>query len=343
MVPRTMTQVGLGTARNFSSGRPIFQQLADNIPIAGRAFYEADWELNMHKERENMRRPAKKAAAPKQTSKQLLKAAVKPTVKSSKAPSAAAELEHYFPAPQVPAVTTRLLVPLAPPPTARAPLPEFPPARLPLPALLAIHDEHATHALRVSSLFQRLDTAGRLVPRRRVHRSTPPTRSAPCLAVTFVGWSKAATAYDEHEHEEDDAFSETSSILSGFSLEDAPQVHVDPARSLVLPTLDFSAASSVYARSNSSSSRAWSDDIPIVDPPSENGWFESQALRDENPWFDAFEARADSNSDSDSDHGWLDDSGSENGWLAPPSEPSWLGFSSNFAQRIAEPLESPFA
>src|ERR1700685_1004392 len=44
--PRTMTQVGLGTARNFSSARPIFQNLAQNVPVVGRAFWEADWEIH---------------------------------------------------------------------------------------------------------------------------------------------------------------------------------------------------------------------------------------------------------------------------------------------------------
>ncbi|KAJ7744661.1 hypothetical protein B0H16DRAFT_1727223 [Mycena metata] len=59
-----MTHVGLGTARNFSSGRPLFQQLADNVPIADRAFYEADWDLDPPKERLHRKhRPSKKTAA----------------------------------------------------------------------------------------------------------------------------------------------------------------------------------------------------------------------------------------------------------------------------------------
>ncbi|KAJ7496566.1 hypothetical protein FB451DRAFT_1208101 [Mycena latifolia] len=363
MLPRTITQVGLGTARNFSSGRPIFQQLADNIPIAGRAFYEANWELNMHKERENMRRPGKKSSAPKRASKQLLK----PTTKTAKAESvkttesaAAAELEHYFAAPSVPAITTQLLIPLAPPPSpARAPLPEFPPARLPLPTLLALHDAHATHALRVSSLFQRLDTAD-VWSRGAVCAAYASPGGGACtiLKVEFVGWSAAAvrgvigesgtgwcvleeTAMEAAaEYDEDDAFSETSSVLSGIGLgiEDAAHAGTDPAQSLVLPTLDFSSTFRAAVDSSPSvhSDGASSWDLPpfaTVDPPSENGWFEAQSDR-ENPWLD---------SDSDSDSGgWLDSRApSEDGWL--DASPSVLGFSAGFARRIAEPLESPFA
>ncbi|KAJ6631335.1 hypothetical protein B0H10DRAFT_1938237 [Mycena sp. CBHHK59/15] len=331
VVPRTMAQVGLGTARNFSSGRPIFQQLADNIPIAGRAFYEADWELEVQKERENMQRPATKHKSKKPASKEMLKAKAKPAAAAAPSESAAvaeSEIEHYFPAPRVPDVTTSLLIPLAPTPTARAPLPEFTsaaqPGRLPLPTLLAVHDAHETHALRVSSLFHRLDTAD--VWARGVVCSAYSTGAGAgvctVLRVEFAGWTQAevrgvigesgtgwcvleetrgvrgteqshdAYAYDE----DDDASSETSSVLSGLGFEDPhpmpPRVDIDPAQSFVLPTLDFSSsflasstaasstASDFFAHSNSSGSDlgsdSWSDDassITFVDPPSENGWF----------------------------------------------------------------------
>ncbi|KAJ6593159.1 hypothetical protein B0H19DRAFT_1204918 [Mycena capillaripes] len=357
VVPRTMTQVGLGTARNFSSGRPLFQQLADNIPIAGRAFYEADWELNMGKEKQSKRRPSKKRAAPVQASKELLKPTPKPAAAVT-APSES-DLEHYFAAPIVPDVTTYLLIPLAPTPTARAPLPEFPTGRLPLPALLAIHDSHDTHSLRVSSLFHRLDTAdvwSRGVVCSAYASSADARGVCTILKVEFVGWSKAAvrgvigesgtgwcvleeTHGDAAEHESDeDAFSDTSSILSGMDdLEDPhPQaIAMDPAQSFVLPTLDFSSSflASASAAANpalstadhpvffthsNSSSESWSDgasSIAFVDPPSENGWLETHA---ENPWLDT------------------------------PSDGGWLGFSSDFARRQAEaatpePFESVFA
>ncbi len=49
VVPRTVTQVGLGTARNFSSGRVLFENFAQNVPVTGRAFCEVDWEIKMRK------------------------------------------------------------------------------------------------------------------------------------------------------------------------------------------------------------------------------------------------------------------------------------------------------
>ncbi|KAJ7750140.1 hypothetical protein DFH07DRAFT_828311 [Mycena maculata] len=342
VLPRTVAQVGLGTARNFSSARPLFQQLADNVPIAARAFYEADWETAIHTERENMSRPAKKPPQIR-PSKELLKPTPKPAVVAVAAPEM--DMEHYFAAPSAPAVTTYLLIPLAPTPTARAPLPEFPAERLPLPALLALHDAHATHALRVSSLFQRLDSAdvwARGVACSAYSSSAAPRGVCTVLKVEFRGWSKAAVrgvigesgtgwcvleeAAPDSREDDEDAFSDTSSVLSG--MEDA----IDPAQSFVLPTLDFSSAfraasasphhsPALFAHPNSSGSDlgawsdAFSDDVAFVDPPSENGWFErSLSASEENPWLET-----------------------QSGW--------GLGFSSAFAQRQAraEPLESAFA
>ncbi|KAF8161808.1 hypothetical protein K438DRAFT_1859470 [Mycena galopus ATCC 62051] len=374
VVPRGMTQVGLGTARNFSSGRPIFQQLADNIPIAGRAFYEADWELNMHKERLHMRRPSKKAA--KQASKELLK----PTVTKVKAASAATvdsetELEHYFPAPLEADVTTYLLIPLAPTPTARAPLPEFPLAlphpstsgtgasdgRLPLPALLALHDAHEAHSLRVSSLFHRLDTADvwtKGVLCSAYASSANAEGVCTVLKVEFRGWSKAAVrgvigesgtgwcvleetraTLDSLHEEDEDALSDASSLLSGRASPMAQAAEMDPAQSFILPTLDFS--SDFLARSSPS--------------PSSHG--------------DSFFTHPNTSAESDlslSSGGWSDhthdfltvDPPSENGWFeAQVGADPWLdverdntggwqmGFSSQFSSRLTSPgpMESVFA
>jgi hypothetical protein len=44
-IPCSIAQVGLGTARNFTTGHPIFQSINDkihNIPVTSRAFLEAD-------------------------------------------------------------------------------------------------------------------------------------------------------------------------------------------------------------------------------------------------------------------------------------------------------------
>jgi hypothetical protein len=175
------------------------------------------------------------------------------------------------------------------------------------------------------------------------------------LKVEFRGWSKAAvrgvlgesgtgwcvleettSTFDPlFDEEDEDAFSETSSILSGMGLEE-PVQGMDPAQSFVLPTLDFSssflaattpstpAAAPVFydhANASADSVSVWSDPA-FVDPPSssENGWFASEGVDDS--WLD---------SDSDSSDG-----------------SGWLGFSAAFSTRLTpaatpEPRESVFA
>jgi hypothetical protein len=234
--------------------------------------------------------------------------------------------------------------------------------------LLAIHDSHETHQLRVASLFHRLDTAdvwSRGVVCSAYASSADARGVCTILKVEFRGWSKAAvrgvlgesgtgwcvleeTHLNEYDADED-AFSETSSILSGIGLEPEdphvprPQAQaMDPAQSFVLPTLDFSSsfltrspspsrtASDFFVHSNTSSDSdlgAWSDDassIAFIDPPSENGWFEAR-VGGENPWLET-------------------DAASDNG-------AGWLSFSSDVTQRWAqtqaeatpEPGESAFA
>lgn len=172
MVPRTITQVGLGTARNFSSTRPIFQNLAQNVPVAGRAFWEVDWELHgkphdqwvkIEKENSKKQEKTKEMIKPNKNSSLLF---TKPKPAATQLDS---ELEHYFPHinPVTAGLITYLLIPLAPTPTTRHPLSASPPLRtrnrrdverlLPIPELAALHTSHTTHALRVSSLFARLD------------------------------------------------------------------------------------------------------------------------------------------------------------------------------------------
>ncbi|KAJ7072936.1 hypothetical protein C8F01DRAFT_1105753 [Mycena amicta] len=359
VVQRTIAQVGLGTARNFSTGRSIFQHLAENVPVVGRAFYEADWDLKMRQEMDNIRRPAKKTSTKK--SKEMLK----PTNSKTKAVVVVAEddIEHYFAAPIVPAVTTHLLVPLAPTPTSRAPLPEFPAGHLPLRSLLDLHDSHETHSLRVASLFQRLDNADvwtRGAVCSAYASSYGPDGVCTLLKVEFVGWSKAAVrgvigesgtgwcVLEEHLgptaielDDGDDALSDTSSIFSGIDspISPPPEPITDPARSLVLPTLDFSSSFrgswsasesptrarefEIYTHSNSSSE--WSD-VGATSPSSSpgGGWFEESESGNGDPW-----RSSDSLSLSDSS--------------------SWLGFSSDFGRRqeqhmhAPEPMESVFA
>ncbi|EEB88509.1 hypothetical protein MPER_13615, partial [Moniliophthora perniciosa FA553] len=159
-------QVGLGTARSFHSGRIVFQNLVENVPIAGRAFYEADWQVDMKSRRESMRK-RKTVGVAEEKGKEMLKP--KLTVSSlgssldtnQENQTSMPQMDKYFAAPAIPDVTTHLLIPLAPTPTNRTPLDPngSGPSLLPYASLASIHNGHELHALRVSSLFSRLDAA----------------------------------------------------------------------------------------------------------------------------------------------------------------------------------------
>ncbi|KIM49049.1 hypothetical protein M413DRAFT_40389, partial [Hebeloma cylindrosporum] len=172
-------QVGLGIARNFSTTRPIFQQLADNVPVVGRALYEIDWDLQMRNEHERMRIMSRKSPKEISRTQEMNRPIQKKSTltTSSHAESRTADnvdfledIDHYFPPANVAAVTTYLLVPLAPTPTLRHPLPLTPspsststrgePTLLPPLSFLGdLNASHSTHSLRVSTLFTRLDQA----------------------------------------------------------------------------------------------------------------------------------------------------------------------------------------
>lgn len=157
-IPQNVTHVGLGTARAFHSGRPIFQNMVDNVPIATRALWEAEWDVKMKKkEARKMRRLTENKGVPK--SEQMLNPNSMPLITETQS-----ELDFYFPPEPTPAVTTHLLVPLAPTPTARLPLSTHSDGGgahplLPISDLAYIHSSHRLHSLRVSTLFARLDSA----------------------------------------------------------------------------------------------------------------------------------------------------------------------------------------
>ncbi|KAG5642400.1 hypothetical protein DXG03_002832 [Asterophora parasitica] len=344
-VPRSIAQVGLGTARNFSSTRPIFQNLVENIPITGRALYEADIELNFGKQRGAMRKPSKGKSSTK-LGKEMLKPrardlSVKENKPLSKGSQTDAELEHYFATPAVPDVTTCLLIPLAPTPATRTPLPSNPDSLLPLPTLASIHVSHEIHSLRVSTLFTRLDAAN--VWERGVQCSTfshggGADGVCTMLKVEFVGWTKAevrsvlgesGTGWCVLEEvktseangmaifsEDEDDLSDTSSILSG-SFEDGLTDYVDliavgevdPSHSLLLPTLDFS--SSFLAST------------PSFTPPRRAASSSLQTFVDSDSGFD------------------LCSSHSESSWIGPPLLNGWNGFSSQFVGRVDSSPNAP--
>ncbi|KIK54494.1 hypothetical protein GYMLUDRAFT_48643 [Collybiopsis luxurians FD-317 M1] len=296
--PRSITQVGLGTARNFSSGRSVFQNFVENVPITGRALYEADWDVRMQSERDAMKKSLKGKSS-KAGPKEMLRA--KNVISSisvpDTTPESAPEMDHYFAAPSNPSVTTTLYIPLAPTPTHRVPLPpdiSEHSSLLPLPSLASIHNSHEVHSLRVSALFSRLDAAN--VWERGVLCSAYSERANPglcnILKVEFVGWTEAEVrsvigesgtgwcAIEEvsnvKDELEDETFSDASSVLSVISEEESMECSftVEPAHSLVLPTLDFSStfvASSPPATLNDDLfSEAESD--PWVDSFSDGTW-----------------------------------------------------------------------
>ncbi|CDO68908.1 hypothetical protein BN946_scf185000.g51 [Trametes cinnabarina] len=378
VVPRSVTQVGLGTARNFSSGRPIFQHLAENVPIYARTFSQADWKVRMQEERERLKLEKAKARAQAKAVKKAIQAPLRPLKPVQPAPASVAstheeELEHYFPASNASKVTTHLLIPLAPTPTSRLPLPENPSSSssrplLPLELIASMHTSHTTHALRVSTLFARLD-ASHVFDDSAVHCEARGDPSGLCtvLEVRFEGWTEAQVrsvlgeagtgwcVLDEVWHDQDiadaaemDAALETLSTPGSqsavpsrtTSLASLPGLHgswdssstaaVDPARSFILPTLDFSASFAGPA--------AWSPP-PSPLPARASAPASDAHLHDQ--WSEVEDGFSLPDSDDDVFGSDVDSLGSA--WYEPSLassvasvEQNWFGFSSRFSERMSD-------
>lgn len=253
---KNVTQVGLGTARNFSTTRPIFEHLVQNVPVAARAICEADLDVEKRKMRAKRSNALKKFAKVGKARKSLLK----PT--SKKTTIVPEELERYFPevVPSVlsPGTSTILLVPLAPTSTSSYSLSDNESLRLmPRSDLRDILSSHRKHQLRVSSLFARLDA--NKVWDDGASFSAHGDASGLCtlLRVEFSGWSEedvrevlgdAGRGWCEVIEMKDECDEKISSIgcESGFSSSistrsTSPETF-DPSASVVLPTLDFSAS-----------------------------------------------------------------------------------------------------
>ena len=270
LTPRSISQVGLGSARSFHSSRPIFQNIVDNAPIALRAFTEADWELETQG-----KQPAKLVKRKEIPKVEKTKEMAKPIEKKVQPISETqAEFDHYF-ADSPAEVITNLLLPLAPTPSSRQPLPRTPsPSLIPLSTLLEVHASHELHSLRVSSLFSRLDAAKVWVdPGVSCSVYGDPSGLASIMKIEFRGWTKAQVraVLGEagngwclmEEFGADDLpdspplspalsgistpFSGCSTPPLGFDEEDfltgAPphaEFDVDPSNSLVIPSLELS-------------------------------------------------------------------------------------------------------
>ncbi|OAX41874.1 hypothetical protein K503DRAFT_767266 [Rhizopogon vinicolor AM-OR11-026] len=206
-IPGHVANVGLGTARSFHSARPIFQNVVDNVPIATRALWEAEWEFKAKKKEELRLRKAEKSMTPRKT-KEMLKPKQKPVVYETPAEVDSSELDYYLPQSALPQVMTYLQVPLAPTPTARLPLSAQSAAGisalhplLPVSDIAATHRMHRNHSLRVSTLFSRLDAAdvwanpGVKVDAYAFGPASADSHSSDkqctVLRVTFAGWTAA--------------------------------------------------------------------------------------------------------------------------------------------------------
>ena len=265
LTPRPVSQVGLGTARNFHSSRPLFQNFVDNAPISLRAFTEADWELES-KGKQPVKMTRGKGTPKAKKTKEMAKPVEN---KVQPVPEIQAEFDRYFtPAPAE--VITNLLVPLKPTPSSRQPLHSNPsPPIFPFSILLEVHASHELHSLRVSSLFSRLDVA-RVWDDSGVSCLTygDPSGLASIMKIEFQGWNKAQVmavlgeagkgwCMIEECGGADDllldsappspSLSGFTSPISGYSTptfgleeENPPEYDVDPSNSLVIPSLELS-------------------------------------------------------------------------------------------------------
>lgn len=287
--PCTVTNVGLGTARNFSTGRTVFQSFAENVPVALRAFNEVDLDIKASKE--NFKRSMKTGKQKQQHNnknrllpKDQKKKKVSQTV-AEKA-SSEAEMEKYFTSSMSSNVTSHLLIPLAPTDYSSPPAdPGGGHERLfPLSELASIHNSHELHSLRVSSLFARLDAANvweRGVLCSAYAQSTDLQGTCTILKIEFQGWTKdevrsvigeSGSGWCVLEEtrtapsEENDMFSDTLSDISEDALSGSESCISDSAtQSLILPTLDFSSSflgsSTVELATPESDTESWVEDI----------------------------------------------------------------------------------
>ncbi|CAE6519855.1 unnamed protein product [Rhizoctonia solani] len=191
--PRGVTQVGLGTARNFSS-RPVFQHLVENVPIALRSTAELDLDPRVRKSK-GARIAGRPSASNKKKARTHRHRVAKPIAVVPEPTSVLSDIEaefaHYFPV-VASSVVTVLTVPLQPP-SARSPLPEphEDASPLDLASFVPIMSSYQTHRLRVDTLFDRLTRAD--VWKRGASTTAYDTGSGvpDVIQVRFDGWSAA--------------------------------------------------------------------------------------------------------------------------------------------------------
>ena len=279
-VQRQMMQVGLGTARTFATTRPIFANLVENVPVAARSLLEADFDLKVASGYRLRVFKAKKEN--KNTTKSKAKAR-SPVLAAAAASDSTDKLDvealaQYFKAAPEAAVVSFLDIPLAPTPTGRMPLAEHPftgPPVAPLRALADTHSAHNKHAIRVASLFRRLDAANVWEKGAAMEAFGDRTGLCTVLRVKFSGWTEDmvrgvigeggkgwCTLIETHNEAPSpwaDEYSLVDDRLSSGSLsplpwadEPSPMREIDFAAvtsSFVMPSMDFSATFSSRASS----------------------------------------------------------------------------------------------
>lgn len=192
MLPRPMHEVGLGTARKFSS-QSAFRHVVENTSITTRAFWEADWDLKAAEERKIWvkREQMKKSGKSKRT-KSSKTAIVPVTVAPSAHEEDSDDMSLYFAHPAEPSVTTFLQIALASTPSATMPLTDANDELrlLPLRSLLDTHANFQARTQDVTAIFAHLDANN--VWNRGVTAETWGDTAGLCveLRVKFSGWSE---------------------------------------------------------------------------------------------------------------------------------------------------------
>jgi hypothetical protein len=193
MIPRPMHEVGLGTARKFSS-QSAFRHVVENTSITTRAFWEANWDLKAAEERKIWvkREQMRKSGKSKHTTKSSRPVTVPVALASSAHEEDSDDMSLYFAHPAEPSVTTFLQIALASTPSARMPFADANDALylLPLRSLLDTHANFQAHTQDVTAIFAHLDTNN--VWNRGVTVETWGDITGLCveLRVKFSGWSE---------------------------------------------------------------------------------------------------------------------------------------------------------
>ncbi|KAH7107324.1 hypothetical protein BKA62DRAFT_683012 [Auriculariales sp. MPI-PUGE-AT-0066] len=278
-------QVGLGTARTFATTRPIFANIVENVPVAARSLLEADFDL---KGAPTQRIRALRANKENKFSRIKAKAKARvPKIARSAEPEKLdiETLAQYFKmAPTAAAsVVTYLDIPLAPTPSGRMPLAAHPiPGPSALRALAGIQTTHGKHAIRVSSLFRRLDAANVWEKGAAMEPYGDGSGLCTVLRVIFSGWDEAkvkgvigeggkgwCTLLEVHQETHNPWASDTDDSHAAFSprslsplpwaeeISGMDQVDVSAVHpSFIMPTMDMPTMD--FSASFSRTSSAWS-------------------------------------------------------------------------------------